>query len=167
MQVPGRRHRSKSMLPGCKAPTFPPRLNSVIDWIHWLCFWGAGEPVEKGGLCLLQTALPSPSCSHLSCWRWPGPCCGGPVCLPFDYSSEEMRRPLGGAKVWGQESSSFSCIQEQKTLSREWKEHVFSDHFPLERFKASYNHYHFISHHILMKWVSIVVWLWADGDTVA
>lgn len=117
--------------------------------------FGAGKSVEKKGLCLLPTLLPS--CSCLSCWRWPGPCCSHPVCLPFDFSSKEMERPLGGAKVRGQESSLFSCIQGQKTLFLEWKEHVFSDHFPLERFKASYNHYHFIPHNILVKWVSIVV----------
>ena len=82
------------------------------------------------------------------------PCLSAP-----NYSSEEIGGPLGRAGVWGQESSLFSCIQEQKTLSCEWREPVFPDHLPLERFKTPYNHYHFIPHHILVKWVSIVVWL--------
>jgi len=143
------------VLSGCKALTFLP-------------VWNAGFTIYCSWFTVQTSLQEEKACAGFrQCWLLAhiSPAEGdlaAAVAALFVCPQLQFRRDrgtLGRAGVWGQESSLFSCIQEQKTLSCEWREPVFPDRLPLERFKTPYNHYHFIPHNILVKWVSIVVWL--------
>lgn len=134
-------------LPGCRAHTFLSELNLGVRTLWFLICGAHGGRASTCSKTLIPLA-------HIF------PADGCPFCLPFSHSSEGMGDPWEGWQGEGRRVH-HSAAKGAKDTHQEWKEPVFPDHFPLERFKAPYNHCHFISRKILVTWVSIVVRLFS------
>lgn len=99
---------------------------------------------------LLQTTLTPPSCIE-----------GGLFACPWIRVLKRWGNSWEGQRCEGRRvHHSAACRSRRHSPLRE-----DSDHFPLGRFKASYNHYYFTLHIIPVKWVSIGCGFLADGAT--
>lgn len=128
------------VVPGYETPAFLSVLNSGF-MTHGFLQWN-GRAGRRGGPTPAPNHADSPL-TNLSCWRRPGSCM---VALFVNPSVTFLKR--SGDPWEGQKCESRRAVSElhpeAKGTLREWREHVFSDHFSLERFKASYNHYSFL-----------------------